>query len=886
MIPTATYRIQLNSEFTFNDLKDIVPYLAELGISHIYASPIFKARRGSRHGYNIMDSNQINSELGGSEAFEGLLKKLIDLGLGWIQDIVPNHVAYSPETTMISDLMEFGSKSIYRDFLDVDWNYPSPKLKGKILAPFLNEDYERSLIKGQIKLSYDNGFHIKYNDIQFPVKLSSYKRILSKSEKFLYLPYQNERNLISKLQEDYISDKTIKPEIDRILERYNREYKLLHNLVSEQVYLLKNWRSAFKEINYRRFFDIIDLVCLRMEQKNAFETTHMLITQLLSDNKFDGVRVDHIDGLFDPEKYLNKLRETAPNAYIIVEKILLGKEILSKKWPIQGTTGYDFLNRLNGLFIEKQNSTEMTTVYNKCRGNKRTFNEVLRSCKKSVLRQYFAGDMKNLTRLVHRILISESFGRNFTESGLEQAIIEILSSFPVYRTYLSKHEFNKEYFEFALKTARKKNKRIRAELDAIEILLTESTSLNKALEVFMRLQQFTGAIMAKGLEDTAFYIYNRLLSLNEVGGSPREFGLSLENFHSFLSSRQKYWPFSLNATSTHDTKRGEDARTRINVLSEIPEQFYSQIKKWFLINFDKKEKLNNKPVPNFNEEYYFYQTLIGAFPLKQSEMPEFRKKMALHMTKALREAKKNSTWISPNLEYEQYMTSFVTQCLEPSKSNAFIEEFMSFQKKIALCGFQNSLSQNLIKITSPGIPDFYQGAELWDLNLVDPDNRRSVDFKKRQRYLKEIQSLKPTDLHSLLNHFADGKVKMFETEKALEIRKKKKKLFQKGMYIPLKVKGLYEHCVVAFCRKEEVNYAVTVCPRFPTKTTDMHQIALGEVWKDTFVCLPKKGMRLWTETFTERSLVSRRVGEDEGFFVQELFKIFPVALLLSGESNK
>lgn len=881
-MPTATYRIQLNSEFDLNKLKDLLPYLSKLGISHVYASPIFKARPGSRHGYDILDSNQINDELGGINAFNGVVKRAAELGLEWIQDIVPNHLAYSPESTMVGEIMRFGSNSLYHDFLDVDWNYPSPKLKGKILAPFLKDSYQKCLRQGQIKLCYHNGFQIKYGDLEFPVKISSYPKILSNSTKLV--PYLDEK-AIAKLESDYISDENLRYKIEHIVDHYNREISLLHNLLSEQVYVLTQWKSAFKEINYRRFFDIIDLICLRMEEKNAFETTHKLIMHLITNHEISGLRVDHIDGLFDPQVYLTKLRKEAPNAFIVIEKILMGNEKLPELWPVQGTSGYDFLNKLNGLFIEKQNKTEMTHFYNEFRKSKQSFNKILIGCKKSVIRNYFAGDIENLTRLLFQHLKNKPYGQKCSILRTQKALIELFSSFPVYRTYINNDSSNKEYFKYALQTAKKGNKSIDAELNAIELILEESSSSKDALQLIMRLQQFSGPIMAKGFEDTSFYVYNRLLSLNEVGGEPSKFGLSKEDFHAFLDSRQKTMPLSLNATSTHDTKRGEDARARINVLSEIPSLSFEHFKKWSTLNLEKKKTINNKFVPDANEEYYFYQTLIGSFPFELSEVPEFTERLALHMTKAIREAKKNSSWVSPNLEYEKYLTLFVTELLELNTQNDFLKEFIPFQKKIAFCGFHNSLAQTLIKITAPGVPDFYQGAELWDLNLVDPDNRRSVDFAKRQRYLEGMQNLKPTDFHELLKNFEDGRIKLFEINRALEIRNKKKNLFQNGTYIPLKVKGAQNQNIIAFCRKQKTDYALTVCPRFLVNLTNMQQFGISEVWKDTFVYLPSNAPKKWSEIFTGEALISQKTGNGEGFYVRELLRSFPVALLLSGEST-
>jgi (1->4)-alpha-D-glucan 1-alpha-D-glucosylmutase len=479
-----------------------------------------------------------------------------------------------------------------------------------------------------------------------------------------------------------------------------------------------------------------------------------------------------------------------------------------------------------------------------------------------------------------------TFGEKCSQQRTHEAVIELISNFPIYRTYFSPNsEKNENYknFKAALKSSKEKNRKIKAEIEAIEKLIQESSSSNDALQVIMRLQQFTGPIMAKGVEDTVFYVYNRLLSLNEVGNNPSNFGGMNEDYHVWMSSRQANWPMSMNATSTHDTKRGEDCRARINVISEIPTEFGYHIRKWSSINFRKKKYINNKLVPSKNEEYYIYQTLIGSFPFEKFEFEEFKNRMKLHTIKSLREAKINSNWVSPNLPYEEAVNTFVTEILDPSGQNAFLQDFLHFERRIAFCGFLNSLSQTLIKIASPGVPDFYQGTELWDLSLVDPDNRRPVDFKKRQRYLKEVQSLDPSKIQRLLDNFENGKVKIYEIIRALKIRNKHKKLFQSGAYVPLEVKGAFSNNLTAFCRRDETSCAVIIAPRLIAKLTNMECLPLGDVWNDTFVCLPQGTSKIWGEIFTEKSLVSNSLDGQEGFYISDLLRCFPVALLMQGE---
>ncbi len=493
----------MNKQFDFNKLKATLPYLSELGISHVYASPIFTARPGSTHGYDATDTNQINDALGGSGAFDALLRVAADLGLEWIQDIVPNHIAYWPQSTMVSDVMKFGSNSAYQGFLDVDWNHPSPRLQGKILAPFLAEPYETCLRQRQICLAYHDGFQIRYGDLEFPVRISSYRTILSQSTHILDLPFQDEKNFASSIQKNYSSDEFLRSEIEKALNRHNGDTDLLDALLSEQVYALAYWKTAFEEINYRRFFDIIDLICLRMEEKDAFETTHQLILKLVSEGKATGLRVDHVDGLFDPEQYLKWLREAAPQTYIIVEKILFCDEKLPESWPVQGTTGYDFLNELNGLFVEKKNKATMSAVYREFSGNKKSFRDLLIDCKKSVIRNYFGGDLDNLTRQLHQVLKSRPYGEKCTMQSLREAVIEMLSAFSVYRTYISNDNVadkQRAAFKYCLQAAKKQNRKTASDLATIETLLGDATSSADALQFFMRLQQFSGPIMAKGLE--------------------------------------------------------------------------------------------------------------------------------------------------------------------------------------------------------------------------------------------------------------------------------------------------------------------------------------------------------------------------------------------------
>jgi (1->4)-alpha-D-glucan 1-alpha-D-glucosylmutase len=849
LTPNSTYRVQLNRDFDFNKLKAILPYLHQLGISHVYASPIFQARTGSTHGYDVTDPNKISEELGGQEAFEAVLGEAAALGLGWIQDIVPNHVAYSPETVFVADLMKNGAASRFQGFLDVDWNHPSPDLGGKILAPFLNGSFDECVESGDVKLGYHDGFHIEFGGLEFPVKEDSQKIILREGSTMA---------------------------VDETLKRVNNDKTLLRRLLSEQIYVLAHWKRALKEINYRRFFDQADLICLRMEDQEVFDETHRLIKKLLLEKKICGLRVDHIDGLFDPEAYLKRLREMGSDGYVVVEKILLGKEQLPDSWKVEGTTGYDYVNQLNGLFVAAENEAELSAVYSDFIGETQDFFKLVCGCKNRLIRDYFGGEMDNLARLFIETAARVGLARDVSAGNVREALVELISAFPVYRTYVrgkGRTEKDSEHFFGALKTANQHNQNLSPEFAILQKMFETTNQSNDALRFIMRLQQFTGAIMAKGLEDTALYRYNRLLSLNEVGGDPSRFGVAIDEFHCFQGARQKT---TLNASATHDTKRGEDCRARLNVLSEIPQEFESQIKNWSQLNQKQQKTIGGKRAPDKNEEYYIYQTLLASYSSTTAELGGYSQRLKLHLTKALREAKVNSDWISPNLAYEEAISTYVTELLNPQ--GAFLSAFLPFQKKIAFYGCLNSLSQTLIKTASPGVPDFYQGTELWDLNLVDPDNRRPVDYLKRQGFLKELQSLPVAEL--ILN-FEDGRVKLFEINRALTLINKNQRLFQEGDYIPLTVNGTHERSIVAFARRSFSDWAVVVAPRFLVGVVELEQLPLGEVWKDTFVSLPQAAPKQWRNQFTGEKAVS---GSDEGFFVGDLLRSFPVALLCSEES--
>jgi (1->4)-alpha-D-glucan 1-alpha-D-glucosylmutase len=929
-IPSSTYRIQFNPSFDFQAVKEIIPYLAELGISDLYASPIFKATKGSPHGYDVVDQNQINSELGSETDLEELAMALVEHEMGWLQDIIPNHMAYSHENTMLTDIFEKGPASDYYRFFDVEWEHPHEGIRGRVLAPFLGTFLGEALENGQIKLAYDDStMWVTYFDIRFPLRIESYSNIFthdlgrlksslgrdhSDFTKLLEtvsllknVPAQEENRerhaqmtfAKSMLWELYSTNKQIKGFIDTNISMFNGDpespvsFNLLNNLLSEQHFRLSFWKVATEEINYRRFFNINDLISLKIEDDTVFNHTHARIFTLLKEGKISGLRVDHIDGLYDPTKYLHELRKKVGKTYVVAEKILERGEETPLIWPIQGTTGYDFLNYVNGIFCQKNNEKKCTRIYSRFTNLKMSFDELVYEKKKLILERHMAGDVDNIADLLKQASSRDRHGGDITLYGLKMAMVEVMARFPVYRTYINKEAFRDEdllYINIAVDKALQSNPGLMYELQFIKrfLLLELGDYLSEedkehCLHFVMRFQQFTGPLMAKGFEDTTLYLYNRLLSLNEVGGFPETFGVSLEEFHAFNKRRNDFWPHSLTATSTHDTKRGEDVRARLNVLSELPEEWQAVIKKWSNINSKKKQRMRGLRVPDKNDEYFLYQTLVGACPFSEGEQSLFKERLKSYMIKAVREAKVHTAWLEPDHEYEDACIEFIERILDTSKPNEFLQTFVPFQKKIAYYGIFNSLSQTLLKITSPGVPDFYQGAEMWDLNLVDPDNRRPVDFSMRKSFLRNIKEEAQAHLLSLVSKLLrqreEGRIKLFLVSMALRTRKQYADVFQMGIYTPLEVTGKFRDHIIAFQREYDGKGTVTIAPRFFATLVEEGRLPLGsEVWQDTRVAMPDSAPVKWTNTLTGEIIPG-----EKNIAVGQILQHFPVALLVSDD---
>lgn len=924
-IPTATYRIQFHAGFPFAAAQKLVSYLADLGISDLYASPIFKARAGSTHGYDVVDPTIINPEVGTPEQFDALVELLQQHQMGWLQDIVPNHMAYDSENPYLMDILENGPDSEYSDFFDIEWNHAYESFKGRVLAPLLGNFYGECLENGEIQLKYDeSGLSIHYYSLRLPVRIESYapfiihnlgqlaKSLGRKHPDFikllgiLYLiksipsetkgreRYDQITFVKGLLWELYTQNPEICAFFDANLVAFNGEdgnpdsFNLLDNLLSEQFYRLSFWKVGAEEINYRRFFTVNELISVKVEEPKVFNKTHALIEQWVNKGKITGLRIDHIDGLYDPTQYLERLREKVGDTYITVEKILELNEDLPAHWQIQGTSGYEYLNYLNGIFCQTDNEQAFQELYTRLTGMKVSFDDLVTEKKHLIIDRNLAGDVDNLAQRLKRIAGQTRTGGDFTAYGLKRALTEVLALFPVYRTYITSQEVSEPdrvFIQESVEKARHRLPFLPNELNYIEQLLlrqdeeylTEEQK-EERLHFVMKFQQMTGPLMAKGLEDTALYIYNPLLSLNEVGGNPGHFGISAAHFHAFNQHKCDRWLHSMNATATHDTKRGEDVRARLNVLSELPQEWEEQVRTWNQLNQSKKTQVKGKSLPDRNDEYFLYQTLIGSFPFADFELPEFIERVKNYGIKAIKEAKVHTAWLRPNETYEESYLKFVDAILQDQE---FLQAFRPFQQRIAEYGIYNSLSQVLLKNGSPGVPDLYQGCELWDLSMVDPDNRRPVDYEHRISLLHEIQTSAKNNIQSLLNDLLeskeDGRIKLFLTHRILQARQEYSKLFQAGNYQPLEISGRFANHVIAFARVFEGQVALSIAPRFLTSLIQPGELPLGKsVWQDTQIHIPGEISAKWRNVITDQPLA----GKDR-LSVGEALKHFPVALLCS-----
>ena len=939
--PTATYRLQFNRNFTFSAARSLVPYLNELGITDLYASPISRARKGSLHGYSVTNPTEIDPELGSRASLDSLALKLKSRAMGLIVDVVPNHMALSRDNPWWMDVLESGPGSPYAVFFDIDWYSPNQVLDGKVLLPVLGKYYNEALEAREFELVLDEGgFAVRYFDSSFSLDPKSYADILAmrltELEETLgegdpavlglnglvslceHLPARSltsqkkvrERQRLKEIIKKslwllYHGTPAVKEFIDENLKVYNgrkedpSSFDLLDRLLSDQPYRLAFWKVALEMINYRRFFSINDLIGIRIEDPKVFEAlNHALQFELVQEGKVTGTRIDHIDGLYNPEEYLRRLQagmtgEQAgtPPHYIVVEKILAEGETLPPEWPISGSTGYDYLNIVNGLFVDERGCRKLEKVYASFTSMQSNVSDIVYDSKKMVMTALFGGEVENLGFYLGLLACHDRLTRDLSRRDMIRSLVEVTDCLPVYRTYINSYEVSerdRERLEQAVAEVRRRNPTLnpmavgflrRLLLMAFPTYLTAEQK-SERLNFVMRWQQFSGPIMAKGLEDTSLYVYNPLISLNEVGTSFKP--VSADAFHEFNSERQRLWPLAMNATSTHDTKRGEDVRARINILSEIVEEWEDLLERWRLLNAPKRVWVEGVAVPAPNEEVFLYQTLIGAWPLQTNEVPAFRRRLRAYMIKAAREAKAHTTWNAPNTGYENALLSFCESILDDAGENEFLDHFLRAHSRLAYYGALNSLSQLLLKIASPGVPDFYQGTELWEFSLVDPDNRRPVEFRKRVRILKDLRKREAKSLHTLIPEllvdWEDGRIKLYVTYKALNFRRQNRELFLEGEYVPLSCSGARKNNVVAFIRKKEDRWALVAVPRFTAKLGPPGE----RVWGESSLHLPPGAPVSWTNVFTGQPLAIPDDHRSGGLPLNRVFARFPVALLSGG----
>jgi (1->4)-alpha-D-glucan 1-alpha-D-glucosylmutase len=841
----ATYRIQLHAGFGFEAAAAIVDYLAELGVSHLYCSPYLQARQGSSHGYDVVNPRQVNAELGGAAAHARLCETLGRHGLGQVLDVVPNHMAITgPENPWWWDVLENGPSSRYAGYFDVDWEPPETRLRNAVLLPVLGDHYGRVLEAGELRLERsDATFTVRYHDHAFPVSPrpldgllgAAAERAQSDELAFIadalgWLPastatdwasvhrrHRDKEVLRAQLARLMAERPGVRAAIDAVVAELNADPGALEALLDRQNYRLAFWRSAARDLGYRRFFDINTLVALRMEDERVFADTHALVLRWLAGGVLDGVRIDHPDGLRDPEAYHQRLRRVAPEAWIVVEKILEPGERLPSSWPVAGTTGYDFLNRVGGLFVDPGGERPLTELYAELTGAPVDYPLLVREKKYQALHELLGSDVNRLTHLFVEICERSRRHRDYTRYELHEVVREVIACFPVYRTYVQAEEGrvsddDVRYVTAAVECA----KRYRPELDAalfdfLRDLLLLRVRGELEGEFVMRFQQLTGPTMAKGVEDTAFYCFNRLIALNEVGGDPGRFGVSPDAFHRACHEAQQRWPQAMLATSTHDTKRSEDVRARLYLLSEIPQRWGEAVRRWVALN----ERHRRGDWPDRNAEYHFYQAVVGAWPLDVQ-------RAVAYMEKAMREAKVYTSWTRTNQAYEEAVLGFVTEVLEDQEFTADLEAFVA---PLIEPGRVNSLALTLLKLTAPGVPDLYQGTELWDLSLVDPDNRRPVDYDRRRRLLASLNGATPQAIWARVD---EGVPKLWVIRQALRLRRRRPALFgPQGEYEPLEADGPRAQHAVAFMRG---GGAVTVVPRLV--------LGLNGDWGETTLALP------------------------------------------------
>lgn len=989
-IPLSTYRLQLNKRLNFSEVRRLISYFHDLGITHLYLSPCLRTRQGSTHGYATSDFNSINPDIGSPGELRSLSQSLKQQKMGVILDFVPNHMSIF-NNAWWTDVLENGHSSAYAGFFDIDWDPVKDELKNKVLLPILEDFYGNVLDRGLLKLVFDKGaFYIKYHEHALPLDPGTYPVILNhvlenlqaefsqedrglielqsimaacknlplrtESGTELVAERQREKEVIKRRLKNLQSESySLRRELNDSLSRINGEsgdplsHDRLHEIIEQQAYRLSYWLVAADEINYRRFFDINELIALNMERDDVFAASHRLVFELLSGGIIDGMRIDHVDGLFDPAAYLHRLQngylaaielgmaandsndkgekswmqqfvdlllsvkdsqaehihgEAGGPLYLIVEKILCPRESLRPDWPINGTTGYEFSDALNGIFINRRHTAAIMGTYRMLLDSGINFHDVVYRSKNLVLKTSMAAELNLLAHQINRLSEKSRYHRDFTLNSIRDALQTIMACFPVYRTYIKPDsdeidEADRAAINQAIAAAKKRNVAMNTPvIDFIgdSLLLKfppdmDASGREAQRSFVLHFQQLTGPVMAKGLEDTAFYIFVPLLSLNEVGGNPLKFGHTVQEFHAQNLQRASTFPDSMISTSTHDSKRSEDVRARLNVLTELPHMWRSSIKKWVSLNKGKKSLLDGAYAPDPNEEYYIYQVLAGSYPLLMKDKnahETYANRVKENVVKALREAKIHSSWISPDTAYEEACRHFVENLLDPSPDNLFLADFRELHRITSTCGMYNSLSQTLLKIFSPGVPDIYRGNEAWIFDLTDPDNRRPVNFLRRRQMLNSMKKQisledgKTSLCNDLTGSMKDGRIKLYVTWQSLIYRREHHEMFSSNTYVPLYTEGDRKNSACAFLRRDPGSGVIVIAPLQPASlTSNGLEQPLGEkTWGNTFINLPRAcAGKVFHNIFTGENIDT---GSSEGpaiLKLSEVFNIFPVAAL-------
>ena len=972
---SSTYRLQVHGAFPLTAARDVIPYLARLGIGGVYTSPYFTASPGSTHGYDVSNHNEINPEVGGRDAHDAFIAAAAGHGLLHMVDFVPNHMGIGTgANAWWNDVLENGPSSPAAKFFDIDWAPEKQELYTKLLLPILGDQYGQVLERGELQLVFHDGaLGLRYFDHELPINprqaprvyraaVSRLTDVLGPDNPQLHEllsiiasldnlpPYTdtNRESMAVRQREKEVArgrlgrlaaeSDPVRQAIDAAIVQFNGEpgrpesFDELHELLESQPYRLAYWRTASHEINYRRFFDVNTLAGLRVEDPRVFEETHRLLASLLAEDKVQAVRIDHPDGLFDPARYFSMLQDLAARAwnsqreperdgrpdrplYVLAEKILSGREQLPRRWALHGTTGYNYLNDLNGLYIDAGQARGLRRTYAKLTGRNEPFDDVLYSSKRVIIETAMASEPTVLTHMLDRIAASSRKSRDFTRASLRDVITEVVACFPVYRTYVDEDGWTPEdraVVERAIARARRRNPAMESSLFDFfrEVMLPRDVDSDplpndrrggyppatqedarERLRFAMKLQQYTGPVHAKGLEDTAFYRYNVLLSINEVGGDPGRFGRTAAEFHEASTHRLRYWPFELLATSTHDTKLGEDVRARVNAISELSAEWTREVSRWMRMNNAHRTAIEAEPAPDRNDEYRFYQALLGCWPLDTAQgpiPPDLAERLHEYMLKAVREAKIHTSWLTQNHPYEEALKVFVTRVLEPRPNNRFLPAIARMLRQVATIGMVNSLSQVVVKIGSPGVPDFYQGSELWDLSLVDPDNRRPVDFERRRALLDDVDRVlglcpaqRVAPLAEMLRGWVDGRIKLLTTTAGLRLRRNDPELFLAGAYVPLETEVTVDGDTIAFARIRDERGMLFIAPRLCARlfTEDLRP-PLGTAWKTSRVLLPPElAARTFRHELTGAAIHPTTTADQSWLFLGQIFEHVPVGIL-------